>query len=164
MRMGGSFGEGVGNGVAAVGVGASGEQAGPGGGDVVRGAGAVVGMLEGAEAELRDPGDSEAVAAEEVVQVGEGGVEGGAVGLEAVGDEEQEGLVAGVGVGAPVVVGQGEGVAVAAGVGAGDEVGGGGLRGLLDGDGRPWRWAGRLVAEGVGPEAEGGYVVPRRGR
>jgi hypothetical protein len=99
------------------------------------------------------------------VEVGEGRVEGGGAGLEMVGDEEEEGLVAGVGVGAPVVVGECEGGAVAAGLGAGDEFGGGELGGLLDGDGeivrallrrrgnRRRRWGTRAGGEGVGPEA-----------
>jgi len=82
------FGEGVGDGVSAVGVGASGEQAGPGGGDVVGGAGTVVRVEEGAVAEVGDPGDSEAVAAEEVVEIREGCVCCGFIGLEAVGYEE----------------------------------------------------------------------------
>ena len=73
-----------------MGVGAAGEEAGPGSDDTVGCTGAVVGMLERAEAELCDPGDAKAVATYEVMQVGEGCVHRGFVGLEIIGDEEQQ--------------------------------------------------------------------------
>ena len=84
--------------VSGAGVGAAGEEAGPGLEDVIGGAGPVVRVHEGAGAEVSDPGDAVAVAADEVAEVVAGGVEGGLRGCESVRDEEEERVVGGDGV------------------------------------------------------------------